>query len=264
VQGAKLIAIDIREPAAKYYDCAPGDFGDLPFYQERIGAKHLDVLELGCGTGRILIPLAKDVGFIQGIDASIEMLAICKRKIAQQALPQTKAKVEVGDITDFELGHEFDLIIAPFRVIQNLETDTELSRMFQSIRKHLKANGSCILNAFRPYAEWQQLARDWSTYAEDFEWEVPFEKGILSRYCKRVKVDDERQITYPDLIYRLTKEGKLVEEVVLSICMRCFYPSQFEQMIEKHGFRIAQKWGGYQNEVYGQGPELIIEFKIGG
>ena len=45
--------------------------------------------------------------------------------------------------------------------------------------------------------------------------------------------------------------------------MRCYYPDEFEQLINGHGFEIVQRWGGYAGEIYGEGPELVIEFREG-
>jgi hypothetical protein len=51
-----------------------------------------------------------------------------------------------------------------------------------------------------------------------------------------------------------------VDEVVLKIAMRCYYPEEFEQLITRQGFRVLRRWGGYEGEVYGQGPELVVQF----
>ncbi len=67
---------------------------------------------------------------------------------------------------------------------------------------------------------------------------------------------------YPELIYRFYQGEQLVEETVLSIAMRCYYPEEFLALIECHGFRITGKWGGYAGEVYGEGGELVAAFTI--
>jgi hypothetical protein len=53
-----------------------------------------------------------------------------------------------------------------------------------------------------------------------------------------------------------------INEALLKIAMRCYYPDQFEKLIADHGFQIMCRWGGYQGEAYGQGPELVIQFKL--
>src|SRR5262249_60631569 len=102
---------DIRAEAAKYYDVSPTIPDDIAFYQARLPSSTSTVLELGCGTGRVLLPLAARCGFIHGIDRSKAMLTHCLQKLQAAAIPPTKARVEHGDITHFALGRAFDLII---------------------------------------------------------------------------------------------------------------------------------------------------------
>jgi SAM-dependent methyltransferase len=95
---------DIRAEAAKYYDVNPTIPDDIAFYQARLPGSDATVLELGCGTGRVLLPLAARCGFIQGLDRSQAMLARCQQKLQAAAIPPTTARVEHDDITHFALG----------------------------------------------------------------------------------------------------------------------------------------------------------------
>ena len=252
--------VDIRNEAAKYYDSNPGFLNDIPFYQNLIPSPETSILELGCGTGRVTLPLVPCCKYIQGIDISPAMISICREKLTRAGIPQAKAQVMEGDITDLDLGQSFDLIIAPFRVLQNLETDRDVDGLFNSIRRHLVKNGTCILNVFRPYLEPEDLRKQWSTTEETFSWEAPTEEGKLVCYDRRARMDPEKLILYPELVYRRYKREDLVEESILKIVMRCYYPGTFEKLILDHGYTILHRWGGYEGEVYGQGPELVIQF----
>ena len=55
----------------------------------------------------------------------------------------------------------------------------------------------------------------------------------------------------------------MLEEVVLPIPMRCFYPDEFLDLIRSASFTITGSWGGYAGEPYGQGKELVVEFAVG-
>ena len=74
-------------------------------------------------------------------------------------------------------------------------------------------------------------------------------------------MDKDRLILYPELIYRAYENEILVDEVILKIVMRFYYPQDFTALIENQGFRILDRWGGYAGEAYGEGSELVIEFK---
>lgn len=255
--------IDIRTEAAKYYDSNPDFLNDTPFYQKLMPSPNSSVLELGCGTGRVTLALVAYCQYIQGIDISPAMISICREKLLKANIPQTKVQVFEGDISDFDLNKTFDLIIAPFRVLQNLETDQEVDGLFRSIRKHLASNGTCILNVFRPFREVEEMRKLWATPEEKISWEIPVEGGKLVCYDRKAGIDTEKLILYPELIYRRYEGETLMEESLLKIVMRCYYPDTFERLITEHGFVIHNRWGGYEGEVYGQGPELVIQFGEG-
>jgi SAM-dependent methyltransferase len=251
---------DIRAEAAKYYDASPTIPNDLGFYQARLPSSQAVVLELGCGTGRVLIPLAARCRAIQGIDISEAMLAHCRQKLQAAGIPASKAQVAPGDITHFALGRTFDLIIAPYRVFQLLETEAQVDGLLQCVREHLAPGGTCILNVVHVQQDLETLRQEWGMTTEVFQWEVPVEGGRLRCDERRPRMDPERRILYPELVYRRSEGDAWIESAVLKIPRRCYAPEEFAQVIRSHGFRIINRWGGYASEPYGEGPELVIEF----
>jgi SAM-dependent methyltransferase len=255
--------IDIREEAAKFYDANPSAPDDIPFYLALIPSSNASVLELGCGTGRVTLPLSQRCGYVHGLDISPAMLSICQKKLAEANIPPSKACVELADITRFALERTFDLIIAPFRVFQNLETDAEVTGLFDCIHAHLAPRGTCILNVFMPNRDPVSLRQHWCSDTEQLDWEAPVEGGRIACYDRRPRLDPEKLVLYPELIYRRYEGEDLKEETVLKLVMRCYYPDQFEELIRRHAFDVVNKWGGYDGEPYGVGPELVIQFREG-
>lgn len=253
---------DPRGAIARFYDLDREPLADLPFYVSRIPSPNARVLEIGCGTGRITLPLAKHCGFIQGIERSEAMLEICRGKLRQTPALAGKVAVELGDITKYDLGVSFDLIIAPYRVLQNLETDEEVAGLFRCVRTHLAAGGTCILNAFKPrYANAEALIDTWSRQVEALDWEDLTDTRLVTCHHRKGKVRVRPLVIYPDLVYRVREGAELIEEVVFSLAMRCYFPDDFASLFSKHGFDIVQRWGGYAGEAYGVGPELVIQAK---
>jgi len=150
---------DPRKGNSFYYDLDESPLNDIPFYR-RFVSQNKSVLELGCGTGRVLIPLAVECKEIVGVDYSRDMVDRCRLKMNENKVLNAKAKVIVGDIRQLDLGRRFDLIIAPYRVLQALETKQEVDRVFNTIKTHLAPNGECILNVFRPIREKEDLAEN--------------------------------------------------------------------------------------------------------
>lgn len=254
------MAADFREEVAKYYDCDPRQSGDVEFYRKLIPSAEAAILELGCGTGRVLIPLASQCGYILGIDISEAMLTICREKLRASGIPRNRAMIKSGDITALAPERRFDLIIAPSRVFQNLKTDEEVAGLFQTVRAHLSDAGSCILNVFRPFLNRDAMATQWVCEEENLSWEISTENGRITCYDKRPRIDPEQQIIYPDMIYRRYRGDVLEDKAIHKLALRYYYPDQFEELITAHGFKIMNRWGGYAGERYGEGPELVIQF----
>ena len=260
---------DYREGAADYYDrYASPPPGDIDFYRARI-CGNSRVLELGCGTGRVLLPLAESAGYVHGLDLSPAMLATCQRKLEDSGIGESRALAEEADISEFDLTDrmpKFDLIIAPFRVIQNLETDAQVAGLMDCIRRHLGPNGEAILNTFCPRGDPEKLKALWgSRDGSEPSWTkvVGDETVTLTEVCDRYR--DDPLTVYPDLIYRRhDSSGDQVDEAILSVLMRVWYPEQLIDLIESNGFEITGRFGGYQGETWGEGSELVVCLREGG
>jgi SAM-dependent methyltransferase len=102
---------------AVYYDClATGVEGDVAFYVGEARSAGSPVLELGCGTGRILIPTAEAGVEVVGLDASPDMLAIARNKLERlPAHVHKRVQLREGDMRDFALHSRFLLVTIPYR-----------------------------------------------------------------------------------------------------------------------------------------------------
>src|SRR5829696_4325661 len=97
------------------------DRSDVPFFVEEAVASGGPVLEIGCGTGRVLIPTARAGATIVGLDFSEKMLGLCRAKLSREpADVQSRVRLVRGDMRDFSLGECFHLATIPFRPFQHL------------------------------------------------------------------------------------------------------------------------------------------------
>jgi SAM-dependent methyltransferase len=246
---------DPRAGNSRYYDLDEA-VGDVPFYLARV-RDSMSVLELGCGTGRVLVPLAGKCRDIVGVDYSQDMIDRCREKIGGLE----NASAQVGDITQLALSSKFDLIVAPYRVLQALETKLEVDGLFEVIASHLKPGGSCILNVFMLNKSRQEMLARWGNPGEILAWERTLLDGsVVVHTEKKQRIDAVNLVLYPELIYRTYRDGVLVHEFVQKIKMKCYYPDEFRSLVTSHGFEIVREWGGYNGEAYGAGPELVLEF----
>jgi SAM-dependent methyltransferase len=250
---------DPRALPAKYYDLAPGMPNDVPFYIARLPSAHAQVLELGCGTGRVTVPLAHHCAFVYGIDHSEAMLRICRDKLDTAGL--SNAEIVLGDIADFRLDRTFDFIIAPYRVLQNLETDSQVHGLFSGIRRHLRPGGRCILNTFNLLLSREELVTRWSSPDESLDWETAIEGGRVACFARRLGLQTDPLVLHPELVYRVYRGEELVDEISQRFVMRCYYPDELVARIREEGFNVTAMFGGYDGEAYGRGTELVVEFE---
>ena len=117
-----------RSGFAEFYDHVYDDMDrkDVGFYIDLARQTGGPVLELGCGTGRVLVPTAREGLAVTGIDLSEHMLDICQKKLAQEPEDvQGRSRTVRADIRDFDLGTQFRLVTIPFRPFQHLVTVEE-------------------------------------------------------------------------------------------------------------------------------------------
>ena len=125
------------------------DRPDVEFFVEAAAKSGGPVLEVGCGTGRVLIPTARAGISITGLDLSDHMLDVCREALIEEPeLVQNQVKLVQGDMRDFYLGKKFALVTTPFRPFQHLITIEDQIKCLENIQNHLEPGGKFILDIF--------------------------------------------------------------------------------------------------------------------
>jgi ubiquinone/menaquinone biosynthesis C-methylase UbiE len=137
---------------AETYDARTGTpAGEIEFYVDHARASGGPVLELACGTGRVTWPIARAGIDIVGLDRESAMLDQAERKRESETLDASRrARFVSGDMSEFELGEQFALVIIPFRAFLLLLTDAEQQSTLGSIHRHLRPDGRLIIDIFDP------------------------------------------------------------------------------------------------------------------
>ena len=240
----------------EYYDAFATQTADTRFYG-RMVTSETDVLELGCGTGRVTSELVGLVNTIVGVDISQPMIDRARQKVGEGA------RFVLGDITSLRLAQQFDLIIAPFRVMQALEHTAQVDGLFAVIRSHLSPGGLAILNVFNPNLPAHEMAQGWpQSGGRESSQVILANADTLVASDVRQHLDAERQVLFPELVYHRYRNGVLIDTFINPIVMRYYYPAEFLSLIEAHGGTVVDTWGGYEGERYGEGSELVVAFRF--
>src|SRR5688572_5062959 len=133
---------------ARLYDrLFPGGEQAVDFYRAEADRQGGSVLELGCGTGRKLIPIAADGHPCTGLELSPDMLAEARSKADARAL---EVEWVQGDMRDFDLGRTFDLVLIAGNSLLHLHETDDLVSCFRSVRAHLAPGARFVFDVFNP------------------------------------------------------------------------------------------------------------------
>ena len=129
------------------YDALLPIGGEVPFYVDLARQQGGAVLELACGTGQLTVPIALAGLPTVGLDQSSAMLDVAKKRASEAG-----AQVEFlqGDMRDFALGREFNLIIVTRNSLLHLLSTEDLLAAFTAIRRHLTPDGIFAFDIFNP------------------------------------------------------------------------------------------------------------------
>ncbi len=224
---------------------------DVGFFVEVAKESGGPVLEVGCGTGRVLIPTARAGIEIVGLDLSRPMLDVCRERLSHEPREvQARVQLVEADMRDFELGQAFPLVTTPFRPFQHLTTVGDQLLCLGSIHRHLVEEGSLILDIFNPSLE--SLTRDdvGEEVGEEPEFATPDGRRVVRRH-KIVSRDRSNQVNDVELIYYVTHADGREERLVHSFPMRYLFRYEAEHLLARSGFEVEHVYADYDKCEYG-------------
>ena len=246
------------------YDAAsdlPELYDHIPLYNSRPDIEfYVDLcreagqaLELGCGTGRILIPAAQAGCRITGLDQSAGMLARCRAKT--EALPpgvRERTTLVQTDMTRFHLCQTFPLAIAPFRPIQHLTAVADQLAFLRCVREHLAPGGRLVFDAFNPNLAMLAAPINPDEVEDTPEQLLPGGRRMRRAYriaCKRPaeQVNDIEMIWYLD--------GR---RTVQSFPLRYFFRFELEHLLAFAGFEVTALYGAFDGSPFTDGSAEMI------
>jgi SAM-dependent methyltransferase len=235
-----------------------GQRGDTAMYV-RI-ARHIGgpVLELGCGTGRVLLPTARAGVAIAGLDRSTDMLARCRGNLASESAEvQARVTLVEGDMRDFDLRQQFALVTIPFRGFQHLTTIEDQLACLQRARTHLAPDGLLVFDVFNPHFGILVSSR-----AEEREDTPPTAlpgRRSLRRTARVLAVDFIAQLSQVELVWYVTDASGREARHVQAFPMRWFMRAELEHLVARAGLRLIAVHGDMdEGPLAGDSPEMVV------
>lgn len=246
---------------ADYYDESPvvkGRTQDVAFYREAAREYGDPILELGCGTGRITMALAEAGKRITGLDLSERML---ERAVQKRAALRVEARERLhliqGDMTKFDLGEKFRLIIIPFRPMQHLLEVEQQIACLECVRKHLRPDGRLVLDVFQTDAE---RMHDPIHQRETLVTEYKTADGRNVRISERIAAFHRaEQRNDVEMIFSVEHPGGRKERLVFAWPLRYFFRYEVEHLLARCGFRLGAEYGNFvRTPIRDDSPEMIF------
>jgi len=227
------------------------DRPDVRFFVEAAIAAGSPVLEVGCGTGRVLIPTARAGVDIVGLDLSPHMLAICRQRLQEEpAAVRGRVRLVEADMRSFDLGSRFTLATIPFRPFQHLITVEDQLSCLASIRRHLVDDGVLLLDLFNPSLDFLVTR----PVGEELDEEPPFttpDGRTVRRRQKTIAIDRFQQVGHYELIYYVSHPDGRQERLVQAFPMRYLFRFEAEHLLVRAGFTLEHVYADFDKNPYG-------------
>jgi ubiquinone/menaquinone biosynthesis C-methylase UbiE len=232
--------------------------GEIEFYIARARASGGPVLELACGTGRVTWPVARAGMAIVGLDLELAMLEQAQRKGDQEA-PEIRASARFvrGDMTDFNLGQTFGLVVIPFRAFLMLLTIEQQRAALGCARRHLRPGGTLIIDVFDPLydslSEKQFIPRR----------EIPSMRNPVTGHTVSVTVVGrvnnhlQQRITEHWRFREVADDGRVLREEVELLELRWIFRYEMRHLLALSGFAVVEEFSDYLGAPPAYGKEQI-------
>ena len=258
------VFMGLRAYNSEIYDAYfTGIEGEVDFYVEEAMDCGGPVLELGCGTGRVLLPIARSGIEITGLDIDHDLLNLLRRKLVQEEKEVAdRVRVFEADMIAFHSDERYSIAIAPYRAFQHLLTSIDQRKALDCIHRHLESGGRFVFNAYDPLEE---IAREGFALPlrKDCDFIDPSTGHTVVVYFSR-HYDPELQILEQEFTFEefdLNGESKRRWGNLLSL--RWTPHGEMVHLLERSGFRVDALYGDFTGEQYvGYGEQVWVVTKI--
>ena len=220
---------------------------DIPFYIDEARGAGGSVLELGCGTGRVAIPIAQAGIEIVGLDSSPAMLEVARRK-AEEAPGARGLRLVEADMRDFSLDEVFGLVVIPFRGFLSLLSVEDQMRTLANVRAHLAPGGKLAFNIFVPDLNMLVQEGDVAYHLRDV---TDSDTGRRLVVWHQSAYDNHNQIISARVIVdELGVDGVVGRRFYRDFQLRYSHRWEIRHLLEVSGFEIVDLFGDFERSPF--------------
>ncbi len=210
------------------------------------------MLELGSGTGRLLIPFRLEGWDVEGVDASEMMITLCRRKAKAAGVEVTLHQMLMEQL---DLPGKYRSIFIPGFSFQMIGLRREASQALERFRRHMEPGGQLLISMFIPWGEigsdtdglWR--LRKQAVSPDNNQRAVCHEAYLLDR--------DEQLMTVWNRYELFGPNGAPLDEELREMKLRWYFKNEFLDMLHHAGFRGLETYGDFRDERAAEGHATI-------
>ena len=221
---------------------------DVPFWRRVASAAGGRVLELGCGTGRVSLPLARAGVRLVGVDRSAAMLKRLQARLNRSARASRYVRADIRALPFRDA--DFAMAIAPYGVLQSLLSDRDLTLALTSVARALSSGGLFGIDLVPDVARWRE-------YDNQVQLRGPAARGGHLTLIESVRQDRRRRLTTFEQHYIERRRG-LRREHRFELTFRTLSVQQMTTRLVTAGFAVDAVLGDYHGRPWDECADVWI------
>jgi ubiquinone/menaquinone biosynthesis C-methylase UbiE len=243
---------------APFYDSEHAHFSqDLDMYRnfaELSGGTSGTVLELACGSGRVLLPLAREGYKLAGVDTSAYMLDLARQRLQEERLA-TRCTLVQQDMTALHLGRTFNMAFIALGSFAHVTERKQQQQALAAIRAHLSTGAIFILDLSNADAHYMESTS--GQVLHQGTWQR--DDGTLLTHFVSAASSQAQHLLELTHFYDQHRQGGAVQRTVVTTHVYLFERAETELLLEQAGFVNKEVYGDYELSPYQlESPRMIF------
>lgn len=227
--------------------------GDEDFFRREVERGGGPALDVGCGTGRLLLPFLEAGLDVEGLEPSPDMLALCRAKAEARGLKPT---LHQQSMERMELPRRYRTIFIPCGSLQLVMSREECFEALRRLREHLAPGGTLVLTI---YNRWRDIGREKvGEWILDMDVVRPSDGATLRMWYLGEPADEVEQVRVERRRYEVVRDGAVVQQEHYTTGERWFFRHELELMLERAGFRDLRIRGDYTDQPFAFHHKLMV------
>lgn len=247
---------DDYAPHARFYDLEHADYQeDIAAYAGFAGHASKDgILELACGSGRLLLPLAASGSRVTGVDLSPTMLALAREKVKVAGL-EKRIRLVHGDMRSITLDQRFDLVIIGLNSLMHLTDQASQRETLRNAARHLAPHGRLVVDLFNPDVALPEAHQEGQLFLHCLK---VLPDGAHLLHFQSPKVDRAAQLVHMTNYYDEMPPDGRVRRHFAPFSLRYLSAGELRLLLEQAGLAVDTLYGTYElDPLTNDSPRLI-------